>query len=164
MGSGARHLTVIGWFSHRQVSAIFFSKRWRNVGFHICTHNGKLMGRVITRRLTWFLKTNNIFSPSHTGYRQNRSTEDQLALPLKILKIPSKRSKSCWQSFLACQKHSTVCGWKGLQWKLLRALVSGQMYRWISSFPYHRMARVKLDGSLSREIRLSEGLIDWLLY
>ena len=27
------------------------------------------------------------------------------------------------------------------------------MYKWISSFLYHRMARVKLDGSLSREIR-----------
>ena len=32
------------------------------------------------------------------------------------------------------------------------------MYRWISSFLYHRMARVKLHGSLSREIKLSEGV------
>ena len=45
-----------------------------------------------------------------------------------------------------------------LQWRLLRAGVSGQMYSWISSFLYHRTARVKLDGSLSREIRLSEGV------
>ena len=29
---------------------------------------GKLMERVITRRLTWFLETNNVFSPSQTGY------------------------------------------------------------------------------------------------
>ena len=41
---------------------------------------GKLMDRVITRRLTWFLETNNVFSPSQTGYHQHRSTEDQLAL------------------------------------------------------------------------------------
>ena len=41
---------------------------------------GKLMERVITCRLTWFLETNNVFSPSQTGYRQHRSTEDQLAL------------------------------------------------------------------------------------
>ena len=41
---------------------------------------GKLMERVITRRLTWFLETNNLFSPSQTGYRQHRSTEDQIAL------------------------------------------------------------------------------------
>ena len=32
------------------------------------------------------------------------------------------------------------------------------MYNWISSFLYHKVARVKLDGSLSREIRLSEGV------
>ena len=30
------------------------------------------------------------------------------------------------------------------------------MYRWITSFLYHKMAKVKLDGSLSTEIRLSE--------
>ena len=30
------------------------------------------------------------------------------------------------------------------------------MYKWISSFLYHRVTRVKLDGSLSREIRLCE--------
>ena len=38
------------------------------------------MKRVITRRLTWLLDTNNVFSLSQTGYRQHRSTEDQLAL------------------------------------------------------------------------------------
>ena len=43
--------------------------------------------------------------------------------------------------------------WKeGLWWKLLIAGVSGQM------FLSHRKARVKLDGSHSREIRLSEGV------
>ena len=31
------------------------------------------------------------------------------------------------------------------------------MFKWIGRFLYHRVARVKLDGSLSREIRLSEG-------
>ena len=36
--------------------------------------------------------------------------------------------------------------------------MSGQMYRRISSFLCHRMARFKLDGSFSREIRLSEGI------
>ena len=33
------------------------------------------------------------------------------------------------------------------------------MYKWISSFLYNRMAKVKLDGSLSIEIRLSEGVL-----
>ena len=32
------------------------------------------------------------------------------------------------------------------------------MYKWISSFVYHRMAREKLDGALSIEIRLKEGV------
>ena len=36
--------------------------------------------------------------------------------------------------------------------------VESSVYKWISSFLYHKMARVKLDGSLSREIRLNEGV------
>ena len=42
---------------------------------------GKLMEHIIiTHRLTWFQETNNVFSPSQTGYRQHHNTENQLAL------------------------------------------------------------------------------------
>ena len=51
---------------------------------------------------------------------------------------------------LGVEKRTTV--------ETVEAGVSGQMYRWISSFFYHRMARVKLDGSPTIEIRLKEGV------
>ena len=118
---------------------------------------GKLMERVMTSRLTWFLQTNNVFSPLQTEYRQHRSTEDQLALLTQD--INKKNSFQEKQKLLAVYvdlpKASDWLWKKGLQWKLLRAGVSGQVYRWISSFLYHRMAIVKLDGSLSKEIRLN---------
>ena len=63
---------------------------------------GKLVERVITRRLTWYLETNNVFSPSQTGYHQHRSTEDQLEFLFDL----SKAFKRVWK--------------KGVQWKLLR--------------------------------------------
>ena len=115
---------------------------------------GKLMERGITRRLICFLETNNVFSPSQTGYRQHRSTEDQLALLSQDIEISFQEKRKLLAVFFDLSKGVE----KGLQWKLLRAGVSGQMYRWISSFLYHRMARMKLDGSLSREIRLKEGV------
>ena len=119
---------------------------------------GKLMERVITRRLTWFLETNNVFSPSQTGYRQHRSTEDQLALLTQDIENSFQEKRKLLAVFFNLSKAFDRVWKKGLQWKLLRAGVSGQMYKWISSFLYHRVARVKLDGSLSREIRLSEGV------
>ena len=119
---------------------------------------GKLMERVITRRLTWFLETNNVFSPSQTGYRQHRNTEDQLALLTQDIENSFQEKRKLLAVFFDLSKAFDRVWKKGLQWRLLRAGVSGQMYKWISSFLYHRVARVKLDGSLSRKIRLCEGV------
>ena len=118
---------------------------------------GKLMERVVTRRLTWFLETNNIFSLSQTGYLQHRSTEDQLALLTQDIENSFQEKRKLLTVFFDLSKAFDRVWKKRLQWELLRG-VSGQMYKWTSSFLYHRVARVKLDGSLSREIRLSEGV------
>ena len=115
---------------------------------------GKLMERVITHRLTWFLETNNVFSPTQTAYRQHHSTEYQLAL-LTDNSIQEKRKLLA--IFSTCQRRSTGYAKKDCSGNLT-AGVSDQMYRWISSFLYHRIAIMKLDGPLSREIRLSEGV------
>ena len=32
------------------------------------------------------------------------------------------------------------------------------MYRWVNSFLYHRTAGAKFDGSLSKEVKLNEGV------
>ena len=72
---------------------------------------GKLMEHVITRRLTWFLETNNVFSPSQTGYRQHRSTEDQIALLTQDIEN-SFQEKRKLLSFSTCQRRSTRCGKK----------------------------------------------------
>ena len=114
------------------------------------------MEHVITRRLTLFLETNNIFSPSQTGCRQHRSTEDQLALLTQDIENSFHEKRQLLAAFFDLSKAFDRV------WKKRTAVetvgVSGQMYRWIRSFLYHRMARVKLDGSLSREIRISEGV------
>ena len=41
--------------------------------------------------------------------------------------------------------------------KLLRAGVHGKMYKWLSDFLFNRTARVKLDGTISRQVKLREG-------
>ena len=39
---------------------------------------GKLMERLINTRLSWHLEKNNTISPEQAGFRQHRSTEDQV--------------------------------------------------------------------------------------
>ena len=65
---------------------------------------GKLMERVITRRLTWFLETNNVFSPSQTGYRQHRNTEDQLALLTQDIEISFQEKRKLLAVFFDLSK------------------------------------------------------------
>ena len=48
---------------------------------------------------------------------------------------------------------------KGLQLrKLLHAGVHGKMYKWLSDFLFNRTARVKVDGMISRQVKLREGV------
>ena len=117
------------------------------------TNPGNFMECVITRRLTWFLET------SQTGYHQHCTTEDQLALLTQDIENSFQEKRKLLAVFFNMSKAFDQVWKKGLQWKLLRVGASGQMYRWMSSFLHHKIARVKLDGSLSREIRLSEGVL-----
>ena len=41
---------------------------------------GKLLERIISKRLIWHLESNSVLASTQTGYRQFQSTEDQLAL------------------------------------------------------------------------------------
>ena len=142
------------WKTTHRVPALKKGKDKTNPGSYrsisLLSCGGKLVELVITRRLTCFLETKNVFSPSQTGYHQHRSNEDQLALLTQDLKAAS--------SLFRPVKGVRPGVKKALQWKLLRAGVSCQMYKYISSFLYQRLSSVKLDGPLSREIRLSEGV------
>ena len=47
---------------------------------------------------------------------------------------------------------------EGLLLKILESGVSGRMYRWIRCFLHHRSARIKLDGHLSKSMKMREGV------
>ena len=47
---------------------------------------------------------------------------------------------------------------EGLLLKILESGVSGRMYRWIRCFLHDRSARVKLDGYLSKSVKMREGV------
>ena len=90
---------------------------------------GKLMECIITRCLTWFLKTNNVFSPSQTGYCQHHSTEDQLILLTQDIENSFQEKRKLLAIFVNWSKAFNRVWKKGLQWKLWREGVLGQVYK-----------------------------------
>ena len=129
---------------------------YRPISLLSCT--GKLLERLINKRLLWHLESNNLLSPTQTGYRQHRSTEDQLAyLTQDIQDGFSDKKKSLAVFFDLSKAFDTV--WKeGLLLKLLRSGVQGKMYKWIKNYLFQRSARVKLDGTLSNLVKIREGV------
>ena len=110
---------------------------------------GKLLERIINTRLMAHLKANNILSPTQSGYRKHRSTEDQLALLAQEIENAFQEKKKTVAVFYDLSKAFDKVWREGLLHKVLQAGVSGRMYKWIRCFLRDRSARVKVDGHLS---------------
>ena len=129
---------------------------YRPISLLSCT--GKLLERLVNKRLLWYLESNNILCPTQTGYRQHRGIEDQLAyLTQDIQDGFSEKKKTIAVFFDLSKAFDTV--WKeGLLLKLKRCGIQGKMIKWIKDFLFQRTARVKLDGTLSNLVKIKEGV------
>ena len=101
-----------------------------------------------------FLEERKILSPTQTGYRKHRSTEDQLALIAQEIENAFQEKKKVVSVFFDLTKAFDKVWREGLLLKILESGVSGQMYRWIRCFLHDRSARVKLDGHLSKSVKI----------
>lgn len=119
---------------------------------------GKVLERLINRRLMWHLESNNLLSPTQTGYRRHRSTEDQLALLAQEVENGFQEKKKTLAVFFDLTQAFDKVWRKGLLLKILQMGVSGNMYWWIKHFLLDRTARVKLDGILSHRTTIREGV------
>jgi ribonuclease HI len=119
---------------------------------------GKLLERMVNRRLLYHLESNGLLAPTQTGYRQHRSTEDQLAYLTQDIEDAFQEKKKTLAVFFDLSKAFDRVWKEGLKLKLLRNGIQGKMYRWLCDFLHNRRARVKLDGKLSNLVKLREGV------
>ena len=100
------------------------------------------------------LEANNILSPTQSGYRKHRCTEDQLALLAQEIENAFQEKKKAVTVFYDLSKAFDKVWKEGLLLKVLQAGVSGQMYKWIRCFLHDRSTRVKVDGHLSDSVKM----------
>ena len=117
---------------------------------------GKLLEKVINRRLLSFLEDNNVLSQIQTGYTKHRSTEDQLALIAQDIENAFQEKKKVVAVLFDLTKAFDTVWREGLLPKVLQNRVSGRIYKWIRSFLQDGSARVKLDGYMSESVRMRE--------
>ena len=131
-------------------------KSYRPISLVSCT--GKLMERMINLRLKHYLETHNLLSNSQTGYREHRSTEDQLALLTQSIENAYQEKKKVLAVFFDLSSAFDKVWKEGLLYKLAKAGINSRMYSWIRSFLFKRTARVKTDHCLSKKVLLREGV------
>ncbi len=74
----------------------------------------KTMERMINKRLVWYLETNNLISSYQTGFRKNRSTNDQLVRLETFVRNGFIRKQHVVAIFLTWKKHTIRHGNMGL--------------------------------------------------
>ena len=119
---------------------------------------GKLMERVLNRRLTWYLESNNLLASTQTAYRNNRSTEDQLLLLTQEIEDAFQRKHKVASVFFDMSKAFDKVWREGLLLKVRECGISGKMFSWIKSYLHERSARVVLDDFYSISVKMREGV------
>ena len=119
---------------------------------------GKLMERLINTRLTWHLEKNNIISPEQAGFRQHRSTEDQVAYIAQKIEDGFQDKKHTLTIWIDMEKAFDKVWKEGLKLKLQKSGVAGCMFQWICQYLNSRKARVHVSGQYSRKKTLKDGV------
>ena len=118
----------------------------------------KTMERIVNGRMMWFLESNKILSEQQAGFRQFRSTEDQVTYLAQEVEDAFQNGNVLMATWIDLQKAFDKVWTDGLLVKVQRCGIGGKMYKWISSFLDNRRARVSVDGKQSRKFILRHGV------
>src|SRR6218665_3770048 len=104
----------------------------------------KIMERLVTNRLQWFVEENNLLSNNQSGFRKNRSTIDQiLKLHDNILK-KLKNKENVLAVFIDFDRAYDMLHVPTLLKKLLNVGITGKTYNWIGNFLSDRRFKVEI--------------------
>ena len=132
------------------------AESYRPISLTSCV--GKLLERMINTRLVWHLEKNNIITPEQAGFRQHRSTEDQVTYIAQKIEDGLQDKQHTLTVWIDLEKAYDKVWKDGLRRKLQKSGVTGYMYQWISQYLNNRKARVHVNGSYSRKKTLREGV------
>ena len=118
------------------------------------------MERLVTNRLRYFAECHNLLTPFQAGFRNGRSTEDQLL----------RHSQSISDGFQHVPMQRTVMAlidysraydkvWQdALLFKMQQMGVPTKMLRWVQVWLSNRLTWVTFDGEKSKTVILKQGV------
>jgi len=121
---------------------------------------GKLMERMVTKRITYALEHNELLAPQQAGFRQKRSTEDQV-IRLSQWINDGFQKKPMHRTLLALldlsKAYDTV--WRdGLIYKMAQHKIDTHAIRWTQSWLTNRRNYVTINNTTSKTTTFKQGV------
>ena len=120
---------------------------------------GKIFERIVASRFSAFLEKVDYFDENQAGFREKRSTVDQLFKLSQSVSTALKKHKKAVGVFLDVEKAFDAVWLEGLKYKLGRPEIGipTKMIRLLSSFLTNRHLRVHQNSAISNKIELKAG-------
>jgi hypothetical protein len=117
----------------------------------------KIMERVVTNRMTWYLEVNNLLNNAQTGFRKRRSTIDQIIKLQDTIHKYNNNKGFTVGIFLDFEKAYDMVWKAGLMTKVKALGINGRMFAFINDFMNARSIQVIVGGAESTSRNLDNG-------
>jgi ribonuclease HI len=117
----------------------------------------KIMEKLVTTRLTFYLESNHLLNDCQSGFRKHKSTSDQI---IKLQDTISKYNKNKGFTvgvFLDFEKAYDMLWRAGLMTKIKKAGINGNLFTFINEFINNRTFEVKIGAESSSKRALQNG-------
>ena len=118
----------------------------------------KTLERMINARLVWYLEINNLISPVQSGFRSERSTNDNLVRLETFIRDAFVKKEHVVSVFFDLEKAYDTTWKYGILRDLHELGVKGRLANFLESFLVERSFQVRVGSTLSDTFRLSQGV------
>ena len=118
----------------------------------------KILEKIINVRLMWYLETNNFINPNQSGYRENRSTTDQLVTFTTAVTQSIARKEHSVAVFFDLQKAYDTARIDVIIENLKKAGIKGKLLVFIHNFLKDRKIMVRIEDKFSESVQTQFGI------
>ena len=133
-----------------------FAKNFRPISLLCCI--GKILERILAKRISEHMEANNMFSSSQSGFRKHHMTTEQLLRLSEEAHLGFKKRQTTAALFLDAEAAFDKCWHNGIRYKLKKDLnLPDKIVRLLSSFLTGRTLTVIYEGCTSKKVTLNAG-------
>ena len=123
----------------------------------LTSHMGKIMERMVTERLTFYMESRGLLSPSQSGFRRGRGTMDPVMCLETEVRKAYVNKESVMSVFFDVEKAYDMVWKEGVMIKLSMMGITGRVYNWVKEFLFDRFIQVRIGAAMSQKYKVDNG-------